>query len=248
MKALKTQNKMFSKIANKTITHQRLNNIKKIKKESYDSLISKNSIASSDLESSKSSIFYLSDLEEENPLRREVNKMDHVVITDISSNQLNDVIENELKFDSRNSLAKNTVKYPLPKVSVILRGGKDSRQNLNSGITLLWDSGATNRMIKRKNMIIYKSKLRANKFKYNTDAELYTTTHNVKVPFLMLEISIINIITHRFHIYNTQGDEGIGYDISIGRDLMVQLSLKSDFGYQLTEWCETMLPMNIDSN
>ena len=61
--------------------------------------------------------------------------MEHVMSTNlVGYNQLNGVVENELKFDSSSSLANNTVKYRLPIVNVSLRGGKNSRQTLKSGL------------------------------------------------------------------------------------------------------------------
>ena len=141
--------------------------------------------------------------------------------TNINYNQVNGVIENELKFDSSNSLANNPVKYPLPIVNLILRDGKKSRQNLKSGLTRLWDSGATNSMINCKHINPYRSKRRGKKVKYSTVDGPYTTIHDVKVPFSMTDFSIRKFITHYFHIDKTLGDERIGYDMIIFRDLTV---------------------------
>ena len=46
-------------------------------------------------------------------MRREINKLDHVVSTNIKYNQVNDVILNELEFYSSNSTDNNNVKDPL---------------------------------------------------------------------------------------------------------------------------------------
>ena len=61
--------------------------------------------------------------------------MDHIVSTNIKSNKLNGAINNELKFDIRNSLANNLVKDTLTIVTIILRGSQKSRHTLNSGLT-----------------------------------------------------------------------------------------------------------------
>ena len=74
-------------------------------------------------------------------------------------------------------MANNNVKDTLPIVIIILRVENMSRNTLKSGITYLWDSGATAIMIKRNHI------LRANKVKYNTAPGPYKTTHGVKVPF-----------------------------------------------------------------
>ena len=47
----------------------------------------------------------------------------------------------------------------------------------------------------------------------------------VKFPFCMLEFSGSKILEHCFHVDNDKGKLGIGYEIIIGRDLMVQSGL-----------------------
>ena len=43
------------------------------------------------------------------------------------------------------------------------------------------------------------------------------------------------VIFHRFHIDKNEGQLVIGYDIIIGRDLMVQLGLSAEFKRQVLE-------------
>ena len=75
----------------------------------------------------------------------------------------------------------------------------------------------------------------SNKVEYSTAIGLYCITHDVKVPFCMLEFSIIKITLHHFHVDNNEGESGIGYDMIIGRDLMVQLGLSADFKFQVLQ-------------
>ena len=81
-------------------------------------------------------------------------------------------------------------------------------------------------MINRKYINYYKSKIRANKVKYSTADGLYKTTQYVKFPFNIPEISDRKVITHCFHVDNTRGDSGIGYDTIVGLDLMLRLGMK----------------------
>ena len=163
--------------------------------------------------------------------------------TNINKNQVDDVFDNELKFESSNSLANNHVQDLLPMVTIRIIVGNKYRHTLNSGITFLWEIGSNHRMIERKHINPYKSKLRANKVEYNTASGPYKTTHDAKVPFSMPQFSNRKIITHCFHIGNTQGDTGIGYVMIIGHDLMFQLGLKEKFGRQLLEWGKTETTM-----
>ena len=48
---------------------------------------------------------------------------------------------------------------------------------------------------------------------------------------------------HRFHIDKNEGQLVIGYDIIIGRDLMVQLGLSAEFKRQVLEWDGVTVPM-----
>ena len=57
-----------------------------------------------------------------------------------------------------------------------------------AGITYLWDSRATYRMIKIKQTKNYKPNMRSNKVEYSTASGMYCATHDVKVPFLHGEI------------------------------------------------------------
>ena len=75
--------------------------------------------------------------------------------------------------------------------------------------------------------------MRSNKLKYSAATWLHCTTHDVKVTFFVLELSSRNIIEHLFHVNNDKFGSGIGYDMIIGLDLIVQLGLAEDFKNKL---------------
>ena len=52
----------------------------------------------------------------------------------------------------------------------------------------------------------------------------------------MTEFSISKIINHRFHVDNEKCEWGIGGDMIIVRDLMIQLGLTADFKRQFLKW------------
>ena len=52
-----------------------------------------------------------------------------------------------------------------------------------------------------------------------------------------------NIIFHCFNIYINEGESGIGYNIIIGRYLMVQLGLMEYFKCQVLQWDFSAVPM-----
>ena len=51
------------------------------------------------------------------------------------------------------------------------------------------------------------------------------------------------IIEHHSDVENNKGESGIGYDMIIVRDLMVQLGLTANFKRQLIKWDGTTVPI-----
>ena len=76
----------------------------------------------------------------------------------------------------------------------------------------------------------------SNKVEYSTTAGMYYMTYDFKVPLYMTEFSSSKISNHRFNVDNYKGDLGIGYDMIIGRDMMVHLGLTDDFKHQVLQW------------
>ena len=77
--------------------------------------------------------------------------------------------------------------------------------------------------------------MRSNRVEYSTETGVYCNTHDVKVPFCMLEFSGSKIISHCSHVDKDEGKSIIDYDMVIGRDLMVQLGLKANFRRQVLQ-------------
>ena len=64
----------------------------------------------------------------------------------------------------------------------------------------------------------------------------------------MPEFSIRKTINHPFHVDNDKGESGIGYDMIIGRDMMVQLGLTTKFRIQFLQWDGVTVHMKEPSN
>ena len=223
---------MLCSIAKKSISRCEMKNInnnktKASKKRRYD-----RSNSSSEKSYYDSSIFRDIDWDKERHPDgcREINILDKVVTDHINKDkdQHNEAIENDPKFDCSFNLSITT-KYPLLVVSVSLLGGKKHGATTVNGLTCLWDSGATNIMIKIRHTKYYDCKMRSNKVEYCTSTGFYSTTHDVKVTFWMPDFSSNKIINRRFHVNSNNGESGISYDTIIGRDLMVKLGLTAKF-------------------
>ena len=58
----------------------------------------------------------------------------------------------------------------------------------------------------------------------------------LKYPFACKEFSSSKIINHHFHIDDDKGKSGIGYDMIIGHDLMLQTGIMAKFKRQALQW------------
>ena len=101
--------------------------------------------------------------------------MDHVVTNNIKTNkyQHNDVIYDELTFDTNSFFFSSGTKDPLPVVTASLGGGKKHRTKTVSGLTCLWYSRTNNSMIKIRHTKYYQLKMRSNKVEYSKAAGVY---------------------------------------------------------------------------
>ena len=67
--------------------------------------------------------------------------------------------------------------------------------------------------------------------------------HDFNVPFFMSELSSSKVIEHRIHVKNDISKLGIGYDMIIGRELMVKLGLPADLKRQFLQWDGVTVPL-----
>ena len=113
-------------------------------------------------------------------------------------------------FDTSNFNLSSGTSNPLPVVNVSLRGGNKHRATTVDGLTCLWDSGATDSMLKRRQTKHYERNIRSNKVEYSTASGVYCNTNDVKVSFCMQTFCIRKRINHRVHVENDKGESGIG--------------------------------------
>ena len=120
--------------------------------------------------------------------RKEINNLSHVVTENLKNckDQNNEAINSDPKFDNSSFTLSSGTSDPLPGVTVSLHGGNKHRATIVAGLTCLWDSRATNSMIKIRHTKPYERNMRSNRVEYSTAAGVYCTTHDVKIPFCML--------------------------------------------------------------
>ena len=83
-------------------------------------------------------------------------------------------------------------------------------------------------MISSKQIKLCKEKLRPNRVKPRNPAGLYCTTHVANENFSMMVFIIIKIITNRFCVDRKEFESYIGYDMFIGRAMIVHLGLMAN--------------------
>ena len=85
-----------------------------------------------------------------------MNKLDNIVADNIKNNyQCNETIYYEPKFDNKFSLSCGPTIDSLLVVTEIHIGGNKNRETIIPVLTWLWDSGATDTMIKRQHAKTY---------------------------------------------------------------------------------------------
>ena len=160
-----------------------------------------------------------------------MNRLDHVVNNNIKTNkdQLNGAIYDESAFDNSSFNSSRGIRDPLPVGTVTIRGGKKHRATAVAGLTCTWDNRATDSIINRKDTKNYERNMRYDKVEYIRADVMNCTTHDSKMFLCIPEFSSSKIINHCFHVDSDKGESGTGYEMIIGRDLMVQLDLMSNF-------------------
>ena len=150
----------------------------------------------------------------------------------IRYNKVDDIIDKKMKFDSNYGIP-TPIRDPQPLVTFNLKLREKYRKTNDAGLTYMWYSGVSNIIIKRKQKNTHKSKIIPNKLEYGTVASTYCTTHDVKNKYFITYFSIRKITKHQFHVDESEGGAGIGYDMIIGCDLRVKLGIIANFKHRV---------------
>jgi len=106
----------------------------------------------------------------------------------------------------------------------------------------LFDPGASNSLIGSRfakgdaKMLPVKKR---NVIQWKTPNGVFTTKNRVSIPFYLSEFSTSKKITWIFNV----ASHDIGYDMIIGRDLLLELGIIIDFAKKTMSWDETTIEM-----
>ena len=165
-----------------------------------------------------------------NTLLKELNILDKIIDNDFyNSDLLNDVNKNKLKNGSKVE--------PTPVTIATIWSGKKGRIPLHEGLRVFVDTGCSHSLIVRKcchKLIPQKEK------KYATGSGTLTTSSESKIQFSLPEFSDKKKITWTFSVVDSKG---LGYDIILGRDLLLDLKMEISFNKKTVSWEGIDIPM-----
>ena len=118
-----------------------------------------------------------------------------------------------------------------------VQGGKKGNHKKYENLRVLIDTGCSHSLILTK---YCSRRLKKNKNKYSTGSGSLTTQYESQVHFTLPEFSDKKIINWKFSVADSPT---IGYDLIIGRDLMLQLQMNLSFEKKTVSWEGIEIPM-----
>jgi len=153
-----------------------------------------------------------------NKLMQELNVFDKLIDNDFYKSDLLDDVYDITKLKNRSEDIE-----PTPVTLASIRDGKKNRNRAHEGLRVLIDTGCSHSLILKQ----YCHKLiKQKEKKYATGNGTLTTKYESKIHFSLPEFSDKKIITWKFSVAEK---ENLGYDIILGRDLLLDLKMNLSF-------------------
>jgi hypothetical protein len=120
----------------------------------------------------------------------------------------------------------------------------NKNETIKEHILVLLDSGSSHSMAKASLVNKYKDEFfRQDKSVYQTAAGDFTSKYSMNINLKLDEFAEnTNIVPHRFDLLN-ENEDGIGYDMIIGRDLLNDLKIDVRFSDNMIKWEDQLVPM-----
>ena len=118
----------------------------------------------------------------------------------------------------------------------------DQTKIIKENLVVLIDSGALHSMAKASLVIKYKNSLfRQSKASYKTAASIVESKYSMPLIVTLDEFGRGTKINHVFDL--DENEDGIGYNMIIGRDLLNQLNIDVRFSDGTIKWGDQVVPM-----
>ena len=147
------------------------------------------------------------------------------------------------KESDMNDDVEDDVQTPISFVRLVDNKHTKEGKSKQKSLVVLLDSGSSHSMIKYKHVKSKKHKFLKNYSTYSTAAGQYSTAYEVKLKFALEEFNRNTLLKHTFDIDESNDKKGIGYDMIIGRDLLVKLGIDIRFTDQTIKWEDMLVPM-----
>ena len=188
------------------------------------------------------------DVKQSSTTKYECNRLDSITTNDAYKVKelRNDVYRHELRTNSKVEvpIKSNREDKNLTPVSLFsIRKGKQANKKGTkiTGLKVLFDSGSSHSMATQRCAKENQTKILKKKTEFNVAGGSFHTDGEAVINFSLTEFSESKVIKWNFNI--ARDSEELGYDMVIGRDLLMALGINLRFKDLTIEWEDTKIPM-----
>ena len=148
----------------------------------------------------------------------------------------------KIKLNSLDLINQTNMLNITPVTFASLYDPMDRSKIIKHNLIVLIDSGASHSMAKASLVMMYKNSFfKQNQASYKTAAGTFKSTFSMKLTITLDEFGGSTRIKHLFDL--DENEEGIGYDMIIGRDLLNELNIDVRFSDGTIKWEDQLVPM-----
>ena len=160
------------------------------------------------------------------------NKLDRLISKNNKKNKLN----------SLDLIDQTNMSNITPVTFASLYDPLDHNKIIENNLIVLIDSGASHSMAKASLVMKYKTSFfRRSEASYKTAAGVFKSKFSMKLTITLDEFGGNIRIKHPFDL--DENEEGIGYDMILGRDLLNELNIDVRFSDGTIKWEDQLVPM-----
>ena len=160
------------------------------------------------------------------------NKLDRLISKNNKKNKLN----------SLDLIDQTNMSNITPVTFASLYDPLDHNKIIENNLIVLIDSGASHSMAKASLVMMYKTSFfRRSEASYKTAAGVFKSKFSMKLTITLDEFGGNIRIKHPFDL--DENEEGIGYDMILGRDLLNELNIDVRFSDGTIKWEDQLVPM-----
>ena len=158
-------------------------------------------------------------------------------------NKLDKLISKNMRKHKSNNLgATQGINDATPVTLATVYDPTDPSKIIKDYLLVLIDSGSSHSMAKASILKKYKKNFFVKEeSSYKTAAGNFNSKYNMEIDLTLDEFGRSTKIKHRFDL--DENEDGIGYDMIIGRDLLTQLNIDVRFSDKTIKWEDQLIPM-----